>query len=61
MLTAHAVLDRERLPSRSVTVRFEFTEHPKIYWLVLDGPPDLVKGFPRWLGPSHFSRYALAS
>jgi DNA-binding HxlR family transcriptional regulator len=109
MLTAHAVLDRDRLPTRPVTVRFEFTEHPKIYWLVLDGPepelcyydpgrevdlvvtvdeqafgavlmgrtrfadavkrggirldgpPDLVKGFPRWLGPSHFARYAVAS
>ena len=23
--------------------------------------PDLVKGFPRWLGPSHFARYATAS
>jgi DNA-binding HxlR family transcriptional regulator len=108
VLTAHAVLDRDRLPSRPVTVRFEFTGHPKIYWLVLDGPepelcyydpgrdvdlvvtvdeqafgavlmgrsrfadavkrgqirldgpPDLVRGFPRWLGPSHFSRYAAA-
>jgi hypothetical protein len=27
----------------------------------LDGAPDLVKGFPRWLGPSHFARYATAS
>ena len=109
MLTAQALLVPERLPERSVTVRFEFTEHPKIYWLVLDGPqpelcyndpgrevdlvvtvdeqafgavlmgraryadavsrgqirldgpPDLVRGFPRWLGPSHFARYATAS
>jgi DNA-binding HxlR family transcriptional regulator len=109
MLTAHAVLDRDRLPTRPVTLRFEFTQHPKIYWLVLDGPepelcyydpgrdvdlvvtvderafgavlmgrarfadavkrgqirldgpPDLVRGFPRWLGPSHFARYAVAS
>ena len=26
-----------------------------------DGPPDLVKGFPKWLGSSHFARYATAS
>jgi DNA-binding HxlR family transcriptional regulator len=106
MLTAHAVLDRDHLPHRPTTVRFEFMQHPKIYWLVVDGPepelcytdpgrdvdlvvsvdeqafgavlmgrqryadavargqirlsgpPDLVKGFPTWLGPSHFSRYA---
>ncbi len=109
MLTTQALLVPERLPSRPVTVRFEFTEHLKIYWLVLDGPepelcyhdpgravdlvvtvdeqafgavlmgrarmadallggqirldgtPDLVKGFPKWLGPSHFARYATAS
>jgi hypothetical protein len=27
----------------------------------LSGAPDLVKSFPRWLGPSHFARYATAS
>ena len=106
MLTVQGLLVRDRLPGRPVTVRFEFIEHPKIYWLVLDGDdpelcyndpgrsvdlvvtvneeafgqvllgrvsfgdalaqggirldgsPDLVRGFPRWLGPSRFSRYA---
>ena len=24
----------------------------------LDGPPDLVRGFPRWLGESRFARHA---
>ena len=109
MLTTQALLLPERLPTSSVTVRFEFTEHPKIYWLVLDGPqpelcyddpgrevdlvvtvdeqafgavlmgrsrfadalkrgqirldgrPDLVKGFPKWLAPSHFASYATPS
>lgn len=37
-----------RVPSRPVTVRFEFTEHPKIYWLLLD-----------WLGQSRFAKYAV--
>lgn len=108
MLTVQSLLVPERLPSRPVTVRFEFVEHPKIYWLVLDGnepelcyndpgrsvdlvvtvdeqafgrvlmgrgsfgdaladglirldgPPDLVRSFPRWLGPSRFAKYALA-
>ncbi len=105
MLTVQSLLDRDRLPGRPITVRFEFTGHPKIYWLVLDGgdpelcyndpgrvvdlvvtvdetafgqvllgrarfgdalaqgeirlegPPDLVRGFPRWLGPSRFAKY----
>jgi DNA-binding HxlR family transcriptional regulator len=107
MLTVQSLLMRERLPARPVTVRFEFTEHPKIYWLLLDGgnpelcyndpgrsvdlvvsvneqafgqvllgrspfadavaqgqirldgPPDLVRGFPRWLGQSRFAKYAV--
>lgn len=109
MLTVASLLDPERLPARPVTVRFEFVEHPKIYWLVLDGPepelcyddpgrfvdlivsvderafgevligrtsfdtavddgtirldgpPDLVRGFPGWLWASHFSRYVVPS
>ena len=35
--TVHAVLRIDRLPRTPLTVRFEFTEHPKIYWLVLGG------------------------
>jgi hypothetical protein len=90
-----------------VTVRFEFTKSPKIYWLVIDGPKpelcyydpgretdlvvrldeqafgnvvlgrtrfgdaleqggiemdgpsDLVRAFPTWLGPTRFAKYAL--
>ena len=42
MLTTQALLLPDRLPQRSVTVRFEFTGHLKVYWLVLDGPePEL--------------------
>ena len=37
MQTVHAVLRLDRLPTTPLTVRFEFTEHPKIYWLVLGG------------------------
>jgi len=37
MQTVHAVLRLDRLPRTQLTVRFEFTEHPKIYWLVLGG------------------------
>jgi DNA-binding HxlR family transcriptional regulator len=37
MQTIHAVLRLDRLPRTPLTVRFEFTEHPKIYWLVLGG------------------------
>jgi DNA-binding HxlR family transcriptional regulator len=107
MQTVHAILLRDRLPQRPVTVRFEFTGQPKIYWLVidgpepelcyndpgrdsdlvvrldeqafgnvvlgrarfadavesgyirLDGPPDLVRAFPTWLGVTRFARYAL--
>jgi DNA-binding HxlR family transcriptional regulator len=107
MQTVHAILLRDRLPQGPVTVRFEFTGQPKIYWLVidgpepelcyndpgrdsdlvvhldeqafgnvvlgrarfadavergsirLDGPPDLVRAFPTWLGVTRFARYAL--
>ena len=106
MLTLQAILLPDRLPVRPVTVRFEFTEHPKIYWLVLDGddpelcyndpgrlvdlvvtvderafgdvllgrapfagavargeirldgPPDLVRGFPAWMGATRFAKHA---
>ncbi len=37
MQTVHAVLRLDRLPRRPLTVRFEFTERPKIYWLVFGG------------------------
>ncbi len=107
MLTVSSLLDRDRVAGRQVTVRFEFREHPKIYWLVLDGPepelcyndpgrdvdlvvtvdeiafgrvlmgrarisdaisrgdieldgrPELIRDFPRWLGPSRFAPYAI--
>jgi DNA-binding HxlR family transcriptional regulator len=107
MMTMHAILLPDRLPHHPVTVRFEFTKNPKIYWLVidgpkpelcyydpgretdllvrlderifgnvvlgrmrfadavdqgaiqLDGPPDLVRAFPSWLGMTRFARYAL--
>ena len=107
MQTVHAILLRDRLPQGPVTVRFEFTRQPKIYWLVIDGPepelcyndpgrdsdlvvrldeqafgnvvlgrarfadavergtiklegpPDLVRAFPTWLGVTRFARYAL--
>jgi DNA-binding HxlR family transcriptional regulator len=36
MQTVHAILRLDRLPPDPLTVRFEFTVHPKIYWLVLD-------------------------
>ena len=106
MQTVHSLLLPEKLPHGPVTVRFEFTGEPQIYWLVidgphpelcytdpgresdlvvhldeqvfgsvilgrtrfvdavsrgsirLDGPPDLVRGFPSWLGVSRFARYA---
>ena len=42
MMTMHAILLPDRLPHRAVTIRFEFTKSPKIYWLVIDGPkPEL--------------------
>src|SRR6478735_4109250 len=42
MMTVHSILRHDRLPHRPVTVRFEFTGAPKIYWLVMDGPePEL--------------------
>jgi len=42
MMTVTAILDPKRLPAAPVTVRFEFLDDPKIYWLVLDGPqPEL--------------------
>ena len=105
MQTVHALLLPDRLPAGPLTIRFEFTHEPKIYWLVmegehpelcfndpgrdsdlvvtvdeevfggvvlgrvafadavesgairLDGPPDLVRGFPTWIGVSRFARY----
>jgi len=107
MQTVHSILQLDRLPTGPVTVRFEFTGQPKIYWLVidgpqpelcfydpgreidlvvrldeqvfgnvilgrtrfvdavsggairLDGPNDLVRGFPTWLGVTRFAKYAL--
>ena len=107
MQTVHAVLQVDRLPAPPVTVRFEFTGEPKIYWLVLDGDqpelcfndpgrdvdlvvtaneqilgavvlgrarfadaiddgdirldgrPDLVRGFPTWIGATRYAKYAL--
>jgi DNA-binding HxlR family transcriptional regulator len=42
MQTVHAVLRPERLPHGPVTVRFEFIDQAKPYWLVIDGPrPEL--------------------
>ena len=42
MMTLHSLLLAEKLPHHPVTVRFEFTVAPKIYWLVIDGPkPEL--------------------
>ena len=106
MQTVHAILLPERLPAAPVTVRFEFVDDPKIYWLVIDGPhpelcyydpgrdvdlvvrvdervfgnvvlgrarmqdaiaagsvriegrPDLVRSFPRWLGPTRYAHHA---
>src|SRR5439155_26946878 len=47
MHTVHAVLRSEKLPAPPVTVRFEFTGEPKIYWLVLDGDqPELCFNDP---------------
>lgn len=37
MQTVHALIKPEQLPRNPVTVRFEFTGEPKVYWLVLDG------------------------
>jgi hypothetical protein len=107
MQTVHSLLLKDRLPKYAVTVRFEFTGSPKIYWLVidgpqpelcyydpgresdlvirlderifgnvvlgrmafdeavdggaidLDGPPELVRAFPTWLGVTRFAKYAL--
>ena len=109
MQTVHAILRLDRLPRTPVTVRFEFTTQPKIYWLVfdgpqaelcfydpgreaelvvtvneqvfggvllgrldfgdavqqgairLDGPPELVRAFPTWLGVTRFAKYATRS
>jgi DNA-binding HxlR family transcriptional regulator len=42
MQTVHSLLLPDRLPLGPVTVRFEFTGEPKMYWLVIDGPqPEL--------------------
>ena len=37
MQTVHSLLRPEKLPAGPVTVRFQFTLEPKIYWLVIDG------------------------
>ena len=37
MQTLHAILRLDHLPRTPVTVRFEFTTAPRIYWLVLAG------------------------
>jgi len=72
MQTVHVLLRIDRLPRAPVTVRFEFTVQPKIYWLSradfadavrhgdirLDGPPNLVRPFPTWLRVSRFARCA---
>jgi hypothetical protein len=43
----HAVLHRDRLRRTQLTVRFELTEHPKIYWLLLGGEqPELCYNDP---------------
>jgi DNA-binding HxlR family transcriptional regulator len=42
MMTVTAILEPKRLPVAPVTVRFEFLDDPKTYWLVIDGPqPEL--------------------
>lgn len=47
MLTVQSLIDPARMPSKPTTVRFEFSEHPKIYWLVMDGPaPELCYDDP---------------
>ena len=47
MLTVTQLIDPARMPPKPTTVRFEFTEHPKIYWLVMDGPePELCYDDP---------------
>jgi DNA-binding HxlR family transcriptional regulator len=37
MQTVHAILRPDRVPTAPTTVRFEFVERPKVYWLVLGG------------------------
>jgi DNA-binding HxlR family transcriptional regulator len=109
MQTVHSLLLPEKLPHRAVTVRFEFMNRPKIYWLVIDGlqpelcyydpgretdlvvrldervfgnvilgrmafsdavddgaihlegPADLVRAFPTWLGVTRFAKFAVES
>lgn len=47
MLTVQSLIDPSRLPAIPVVVRFEFAEHPKVYWLVMDGPePELCYDDP---------------
>ena len=47
MQTVHAILIPTRLPAPPVTVRFEFLDDPKPYWLVIDGPrPELCYNDP---------------
>jgi DNA-binding HxlR family transcriptional regulator len=105
MQTMLDVLRLDRMPPPPVTVRFEFTADPRIYWLVidgehpelcfydpgrevdlvvtldeqvfggvllgrisyaeathrdgirLDGPPELVRAFPTWIGATRFAKY----
>lgn len=47
MQTVHSLLRHDRLPREPLTVRFEFTVEPKIYWLVLEGDhPELCFNDP---------------
>lgn len=39
MQTVHVLLRIDRLPRALVTVRFEFTVQPKIYWLIVPTSP----------------------
>lgn len=47
MQTVYDLLRTDRLPHTPTTVRFEFTIHPKIYWLVIEGEhPELCFNDP---------------
>jgi len=47
MQTVYDLLRTDRLPRTPTTVRFEFTIHPKIYWLVIEGEhPELCFNDP---------------
>ena len=46
-MTVQSLIDPARTPPRPIIVRFEFAQHPKIYWLILDGPePELCYNDP---------------